>query len=74
MSDMDNLNGSSLGGPFKVFCLSELLEFQRPISSGVSALVAGIIVVSGCLEELCWALLVPCSLFVAEIIRSSRMD
>ena len=46
MYDMDNLKGSALRGTFKVFCLSELLEFQRPISLGVSALVAGIIVVS----------------------------
>ena len=71
---MEDLNEYSLRGPFEVFCLSKLLEFQRPISSGVSALVAGIFVVSGSLAEFCRALLVPGYLFVAEIIRSSWME
>ena len=74
MYDLDNIEGSPLGGFFEVFCLSIMLAFHCPISSEVSSLVAGIFNVSTRLKEFCQDLLVPCYLFIAVILLSSWID
>ena len=74
VSDLEKFKGSALGGSFGVFCPSELLAFHRPNSSEVSALVVGLFIVSACLEEFFGSVLVPCSLFIAGILRSFCMD
>ena len=74
VSYLDNLEESALGGSLEVFCLSELLAFHRPITSGISALVTGIFFVSCCLSGFCRDILFPCYLFIAGILQSYPMD
>ena len=73
VSDLDNFEVSALEGSFGVFFSSELITFHRPISSGDSALVVGILPLSAHLAIFSGSCMSLCSLF-SGILQCSWTD